>query len=120
MTDTTQKPLVRLAERIEGIADELRVRAHLAGAEAKTAWDHAHVERIADELKIVRDEAKVQGHLASLDAKDALSRIEKRAEELRNKTGISVDHLARDLSDALTRLARALRGEKSTGASAKG
>lgn len=120
MTDTTQKPLVRLAERVEGIADELRVRAHLASAEAKTAWDKAHLERIGDELKVVRDEAKLQTHLASLDAKDALSRIEKRAGELRDKTGISLDHLARDLSDGLTRLARALRGEKTTDASAKG
>jgi len=117
MTDTTQKPLVRLAERAEAIADELRVRAHLATAEAKTAWDRAHLERISDDIKIVRDEAKLQAHLASLDAKQALARIEKRAGELRGKTESSIDRVTHDLLEGLTRFARALRGEKPSEAS---
>ena len=119
MTDTKQKPLVRLAERVEVLAEELRGRAQLATAEAKAAWDRAHLERIADELVVVRDEAKVQAHLASLDAKQALTRIEKRADELRGKTAASLDRVTHDLSEGLTRLARALRGERSSEASAK-
>jgi hypothetical protein len=106
---TQKKPLSRLAERIERVTDELKVRVHLAGLDAKDAWDRAHLERVGDELASLADEAKVQAHLAGLDAKDALSRVQDRLIELRGKLGVSADSIVHDLSQRLGELTHALR-----------
>lgn len=110
MTDTTdKKPLLRLAERMERIGDELKVRVHLAGLEAKDAWDRAHLERIGDELAKLGDEAKVQMHLASLDAKEAWGRVQDKSVELRGKLGASADAVVHDLASGIGELTRSLR-----------
>lgn len=110
MTETTQKkPLERLVERMERIGDELKVRAHLAGLDAKDAWDRAHLERITDELKKLGDEAKVQMHLASLEAKDAWAKVQEKTGELRGKVGANADGVVHDIAHGLGDLARSLR-----------
>ena len=110
MTESQQKkPLERLADRMERVGDELRVRAHLAGMEAKDAWDRAHMERISDELKVAADEARVQMHLASLDARTAWGRVDKKISELSGRFGVTADEVVRDLARGLEDVARALR-----------
>lgn len=112
---TTRKPLERITEDMERIGDELRVRAHLAGMEAKDAWDRAHLERVGDELSMIVDEAKVQLHLASLDAKTAWKRVQDKVIELRGKVGTSADQIVRDTANALGELVHSLRtGEPSS------
>ncbi|MDQ3034143.1 MAG: hypothetical protein M3Y87_17165 [Myxococcota bacterium] len=118
MTDTTKKPLERLAERMERIGDELKVRVHLAGLDAKDAWDRAHLERITDELKKVGDEAKVQMHLANLEAKDTWARVQEKTLELRGKVGASADGVVHDIAHGLGDLARSLRTGVKSGRSA--
>ncbi len=111
---TTKKPLERITEDIERIGDELRVRAHLAGMEAKDAWDRAHLERIGDELTMIVDEAKVQLHLAGLDAKTTWNRVQDKVIELRGKVGTNADQIVRDTASALSELVHSLRtGEPS-------
>lgn len=105
----SKKPLERLADRMERVGDELRVRAHLAGLEAKDAWDRAHLERIQDELRVAAEEARLQMHLASLDARTAWGRIEKKIDELRGRFGPAADDVVRELSRGLSDVTRALR-----------
>lgn len=109
MTEPQKKPLDRLADRMERVGDELRVRAHLAGMEAKDAWDRAHMERITDELRGAADEARLQMHLASLDARTAWNRIDKKVGELSGRFGTAADDVVRELARGLEDVARALR-----------
>ncbi|UJR82683.1 hypothetical protein [Sandaracinus amylolyticus] len=112
MTDTTtKKNLERLAERMERIGEELRVRAHLAGLDAKDAWDRANLDRVGDELAELRDELRVQLHLASLDAKDAWNRIEKKIELLGATPGVHGDEIVRELASNLSEAARSFRAQ---------
>lgn len=110
MSDTNPKSaLDRLIERAEQLGGELRVRAHLAGMEAKEAWDKANVDRLGNEFARFRDEMKLQAHLASLDAKDALGRVESRFVELRGKAGVAADAILHELSEGMGELAKTLR-----------
>lgn len=104
-----KKSLERLADRMERVGDELRVRAHLAGMEAKDAWDRAHLERITDELRSAAEEARLQIHLASLDARTAWSRVDKKIGELSGRFGTAADEVVRELSRGLSDVTRALR-----------
>lgn len=113
MSESTQKkPLERLMERLEGVRDDLRVRMHLAGLEAKDAWDRAHLERVTDEIAKIGEEARVQAHLANLDAKEAWKRIEERLFELRGKVGASADGALEQLGKSVGELAGTLRGNR--------
>jgi hypothetical protein len=112
MTEPNQKPLEQIAEQIERVGDELRVRVHLAGLEAKDAWDRAHLERIGDELRRVADEAKVQGSLAGLEAKDAWHRIEQRLGTLSGRVGAGADEIVRELAASVEEISRAFRGRR--------
>lgn len=104
-----KKTLERLADRMERVGDELRVRAHLAGMEAKDAWDRAHLERITDELRGAAEEARLQIHLASLDARKAWSRVDDKIGELSGRFGTTADEIVRELSRGLSDVTRALR-----------
>jgi hypothetical protein len=109
MDEAQKTSVARLAERMEAVRDDLRVRLHLAGMEAKQAWDRAHLERVQDELARIRDEMKVQAHLAGMDAKEAWSKLESRLEALRGQAGGAKDAIAKELESAMSDVARALR-----------
>ncbi|AKF04711.1 hypothetical protein [Sandaracinus amylolyticus] len=120
MTDTTtKKSLDRLAERMERIGEELRVRVHLAGLDAKDSWDRTNLDRIGDELAEIRDELRVQLHLASLDAKDAWNRIEKKIDLLGSTPGVHGDEIVRDVASNLAEVARSFREQLSSRDSAE-
>ncbi len=106
MTDKTRDGF----EALEQIRDELRVRAHLAGMDAKKAWDDAHFERVGDTLDVVGHEVRLSLHLASLEAREAWNRVEKRLSAWKSRSGGTVEDAARELSGALTDVLRAFRG----------
>lgn len=110
MSDNGKKVMERLTERAEHLADDLRVRAHLVGVEAKGAWDKAHLERVSGELGKLRDELKVQAHLAGMNAKSALHHLETRIDALSANVGATgVDGVLRELSAAAHDLGMAMR-----------
>lgn len=98
MTDDT------FATRLTRIRDELRLRAHLAALEARTAWDGAHLERIGGELTSLRDEARLQAHLGVMDARDAWARLDGELHVLAGKTGAAADEAVTKIAHAVSEI----------------
>ncbi len=71
--------LQKLLEDLKTQRDELRVRLHLAKAEAKDEW-----ERLEHTWEHVRGRMEVVGHEAGKTAKDVGAALRLAAEELRN------------------------------------
>lgn len=100
-----QKATEDARRSLKALLDELRVQAHLAGMEAKDAWEELEpqlgrmeqrLEEVSERLKQASDEAELQAHLGVKEAqtrwealKDSLSDVVETT--LENTVGAVVD-----------------------------
>ncbi len=79
-------------QELKTLRDEIRVKLHLAGQEARAQWEtqiEPHVERIEQQIKDVRAETKDT-------IKDAIERAKTAFQEFRSRLGNDQDRQALD------------------------